>query len=214
LKDTLDLASRCLAYQDLAKEKILLDIANSLAARLESHRLKRESHGSSLKELLHDCRDSLCTDQRDKIYALVGLASDCQDGQVVIDYSKSLAQVYKDVMKLYSLRGFGDWESQKGRDVVRFSYFLQNLIQPHIGQQVKLSIDLTTQDSEPVWLVGFPTSTILRTRQPYSKIALKVTSSMTRKIYTLADEMFLAVKDRIPRQEDLLEGISALSTFC
>ena len=103
MKDTLDLASRCLAYQDLAKEKILLDIANSLAARLESHRLKRESHGSSLKELLHDCRDSLCTDQRDKIYALVGLASDCQDGQVVIDYSKSLAQVYKDVMKLYSL---------------------------------------------------------------------------------------------------------------
>jgi hypothetical protein len=211
LKDTLDLVNRCLACKDLAEEKILLDIANSLAARLESHRLKRESHGSTLKELLHDCRDSLCTDQRDKIYALVGLASDCQDGQLGIDYSKSLAQVYKDVMKLYSLHGFGDWESQEGRDVVRFSYFLQNLLQPHVGQQVKLSINLTTQDSEPVWLVGFPTSTILRTRQPYSKAALKMSASMTRKIYTLTDEMFLAVKDRIPRQENLLEGISALS---
>ena len=211
LKDILDLANRCLGCKDLAKEKILLDVANSLAARLESHRLKRESHGSTLKELLHDSRESLCTDQRDKIYALVGLASDCQDGQLVVDYSKSLAQVYKDVMKLYSLRGFGDWESPKGRDVVRFSYFLQNLLQPHIGQQVKLSIDLTTQDSEPAWLVGFPTSTILRTRQPYSKAALTMTASMTRKIYTIVDEIFLAVKDRIPRQEDLLEGISALS---
>ena len=211
LKDTLDLANTYLTCKDLAKEKILLDVANSLAARLESHRLKRESHGSNLKELLHDCRESLSTDQRDKIYALVGLASDCQDGELVVDYSKSLAQVYKDVMRLYSLRGCGDWENQQGRDVVRFSYFLQNLLRPHIGQRVKLSIDLTTQDSEPVWLVGFPTSTILRTRQPYSKTALKMNASITGKVYTIVDEMFLAVKDRIPRQEDLLEGISTLS---
>jgi hypothetical protein len=211
LKDTLDLANRCLACKGLAKEKILLDVATSLAARLESHRLKRESRGSTLKELLHDCRESLCTDQRDKIYALVGLASDCQDGQLVVDYSKSLAQVYKDVMKLYALHGFGDWGNQKGHDVVRFSYFLQKLLQPHIGQQVKLSIDLTTQDSEPVWLIGFPTSTILHTHQPYNQTALKMTASMTGKIHTIVDGMFLAVKDRIPRQEDLWEGISALS---
>jgi hypothetical protein len=124
LKETMDLAKKCLACQDLAKEKVLLGVANSLAARLEYHRIKRESHGSTLKELLHTCRESLCTDQKDKVYALVGLASDCQLWELIVDYSKSLAQVYKDVIKLYSLPGSGHWDGQDGRDVVRFSYFL------------------------------------------------------------------------------------------
>ena len=115
LKDTLDLANRCLECKDLAKEKVLLDVANSLAARLETQRLKRESHGSTLKELLHDCRESLCTDQRDMIYALVGLASDCQCGELAVDYSKSLDQIYKDVLKLYSP---GDSETGRVRMAV------------------------------------------------------------------------------------------------
>jgi len=101
LKDTLDLENRCLSCQDLAKEEVLFDVANSLAARLESHRLKRESQGSTLQELLHDCRESLCTDQRDKFNVLIGLANDCQHRETVVDYSKSRAQVYKDAMNLY-----------------------------------------------------------------------------------------------------------------
>jgi hypothetical protein len=41
------------------------------------------------------------------IYALVGLARDCRN-QVVINYSKSLGQIYKDVMSLYSVTKFND----------------------------------------------------------------------------------------------------------
>lgn len=213
LRNMLHLANRCLSCKDLADEKALLDVANSLAARRESHRLKRESHGSTLKELLNDCQESLCTDPRDKVYALVGLASDCRDRELVVDYSKPLVQVYKDVMKLYSLPTSGDWKSRHGQDVVRFSQFLQNILRPQLDQDVKTLLKSRARDSEPIWLTGFHTTAIAQIRQPYSKAALNLTASTIGKIYATVDDIFLAVKDRTPNHEDVSQGISPISKY-
>jgi hypothetical protein len=216
LKATLDLASRCLACKEMENEQVLLDVANSLAARLETHRLKRESRGSTLKELLYDCRESLCTDPRDKIYALLSLANDFRSWSTgvwlsLIDYSKSLGQVYGDVMSLNSLRKFKDSEIENGRDVVRFSCFLQNLLQPTLEQRMNVSLDLTIEDSEPIWLIGYLTSTILYTRQPYNNAALKMSAPTTRRVSNIIDGMFMAIKDRTPKPEDFWEGIATSS---
>lgn len=195
LQHTLELANTCLECHELSKEKVLLDVANSLAARLEAHRLKRQSHGSTLKELLHDCRNSLCSDQRDIVYALVGLACDCQNGELVVDYTKSVSQIYRDVMKLYTFHGYGDWHSFDGRDACKFSKFLQGLLQNTID---RLPISGPTfNDPETVLIAGFWAGTIDNQRQTYGK-TLSVLVTQNSHVFNISDDMFTAVIRRLP----------------
>lgn len=42
-----------------------------------------------------------CVDPRDTVYALLGIASDCKQGELKPDYSKSLFATYMSLMKLY-----------------------------------------------------------------------------------------------------------------
>lgn len=53
-------------------------------------------HSQNLLSLLQNYRRSRCKDPRDKIYGLIGLASDCYG--FPIDYSKSTYEVWKDTM--------------------------------------------------------------------------------------------------------------------
>jgi Heterokaryon incompatibility protein (HET) len=55
-------------------------------------------HGESLQGLLETFRDSKCSDPRDKIFALLGLAKDCQNDEILPDYSKSIIEVYVEVI--------------------------------------------------------------------------------------------------------------------
>ena len=68
----------------------------SQAFRLAFHRLDASSN--TLEELIYTGQFSVCADPRDKVYAVLGLATDCQNGELEIDYSKSLFEVYADVM--------------------------------------------------------------------------------------------------------------------
>lgn len=68
----------------------------SQAFRLAFHRLDASSN--TLEELIYTCQFSVCADLRDKVYAVLGLAKDCQNAELEIDYSKSLFEVYSDVM--------------------------------------------------------------------------------------------------------------------
>lgn len=54
-----------------------------------------------LIDLLFEIRPTLCTDPRDKVYALLGHAADVAPDQLSIDYDKSPVDVYVDVVKLY-----------------------------------------------------------------------------------------------------------------
>jgi hypothetical protein len=79
----------------------------------------REARGMSkttLRELLETCEKSLCADPRDKIYGLLGLADDIR-GPISADYSKSLFDIYKDVIHFQRGIDFGS--------IVSFSQFLQ-----------------------------------------------------------------------------------------
>jgi hypothetical protein len=61
-------------------------------------RRKYEGHGESLQGLLETFRDSKCTDARDKVFALLGLANDCQHGEISPDYTKSVLDIYVEVI--------------------------------------------------------------------------------------------------------------------
>lgn len=47
--------------------------------------------------LMHHC-ESKCADARDRVYGLIGLASDCQHGEIQVDYSKSTQELYDQVI--------------------------------------------------------------------------------------------------------------------
>jgi hypothetical protein len=80
------------------------DLQKSLASQLVQQRNARGALSCFLKELLEAFKDSSCLDSRDKVYGLLGLADDCQDGTLTADYSKSLFDVYEDVIRFQHQR--------------------------------------------------------------------------------------------------------------
>lgn len=78
------------------------ELRHSLAMRLEAHRENRRTQKQSkLLDLLVSFQSCRCREPRDKIFALLALATDCQNGQLMADYSKSLFAIYADVVQLY-----------------------------------------------------------------------------------------------------------------
>jgi hypothetical protein len=68
--------------------------------RLDNLRQSRNADRErfSLSNLLTDFRNSFCSVKLDKIFSLVGMADECRDGCIAIDYSSSLYSVYRDVV--------------------------------------------------------------------------------------------------------------------
>ncbi|PMD27086.1 hypothetical protein NA56DRAFT_684547 [Hyaloscypha hepaticicola] len=72
----------------------------SLPFQLDKQRAYRD-RGWSLEKLLITTEKSLCQDPRDKIYGLLGLLTDFRKGDIGIDYSKQLHEIYQDVIRWY-----------------------------------------------------------------------------------------------------------------
>lgn len=100
---------------------------NSKFLLIETLNEKREDrHGDSnrLETLLEDFRYAKCHEPRDKIYRFLGLAHDCEDGSIEANYSKSLFDVYLDVINFFNRQRplLADLNSHdKAVKVVRFS---------------------------------------------------------------------------------------------
>lgn len=78
----------------------------SLVWRLHSERISREQRpsGRALLSLMADIRVTHCADYRDKVYAILGLASDVGPGDFSVDYQRSLTDLYIDVVRLSQRR--------------------------------------------------------------------------------------------------------------
>lgn len=101
----------------------LRDITRSRGFIINEHRKSRENN---LEDLLWSCQESSCSDPRDKIYGLLGLALDCRNDEISVDYSKSLFEVYKDVIDFYS-KSRRNPETPYMPSVVRFSQLVQRI---------------------------------------------------------------------------------------
>ena len=81
----------------------LREILSTTPARLTSRRLSHTA--STLQDLLHEFHDAQCTLRRDKVYGMLGIASDCGldpatdtfNGPAP-DYAKHVVEVYFDVL--------------------------------------------------------------------------------------------------------------------
>jgi Heterokaryon incompatibility protein (HET) len=76
-------------------------IESQIAPAMKLYHSRQGRHGDNflLANLMEACKDSLCAEPRDKVYGYVGIAHDCQDGSFPIDYSKSLFELYEDVVR-------------------------------------------------------------------------------------------------------------------
>ncbi|TAQ89705.1 hypothetical protein B7494_g1990 [Chlorociboria aeruginascens] len=110
------------------------------ALKLAKQREGRHGDSFLLANLLEVCQDSLCDEPRDHVYGFVGIAHDCQDDSFPIDYSKSLFELYQDVM-IFRHRSLVENEGSlkkpkkkrgprpvHGIETVHFSQLLQRLL--------------------------------------------------------------------------------------
>ncbi|EPE27264.1 hypothetical protein GLAREA_03179 [Glarea lozoyensis ATCC 20868] len=73
-------------------------IRASPATRICTSRLQQKSKRPTLLELLVACKDSKSSEPRDRLYALLGLASDVQEDSIVIDYNRPIFKIQMDVL--------------------------------------------------------------------------------------------------------------------
>jgi hypothetical protein len=124
---------------------------NDLINNLDRKRKGRHGSENNLEKLLEDFQYARCKDPRDKIYGLLGLAHDCQDGSIEVDYTKSPFGLYTDVLtwfgqpwllpirnaKTFQLSATRAYE--RAMRIVRFSHLVQSLLGfplcPEIGTQ-------------------------------------------------------------------------------
>ncbi|KAF5660855.1 het domain-containing protein [Fusarium heterosporum] len=76
--------------------------------RLAQQRVNKHNGSATLLKLLQTNRNAECQDRKDKIYGLVGLASDARNFK--IDYNKSLFQIWTDVMEFLNLQSLFEGE--------------------------------------------------------------------------------------------------------
>lgn len=105
--------------------KALETIDRSLAAKLDRLR-ERRKEGWPLHELLMMCGTSLCQDPRDKIYGLLGIASDYKLGDIVVDYRRSYLEVFSDVVKFHN--SSHDRRQKLPLDTLTFSELVQRVL--------------------------------------------------------------------------------------
>lgn len=85
-------------------------------------RVGRHGDNFLLANLMESCQESICEEPRDKVYAFLGIAHDCEDGQFPVDYTKSLFELYEDVIQFHL-------ESPGGSETaVQFSQLVQRLL--------------------------------------------------------------------------------------
>lgn len=62
---------------------------------------RRDKHISRLERLLVDFNGAKCEEPRDKIYGLLGLASDCPVNKIKVDYEKPMFELFEEVVSVF-----------------------------------------------------------------------------------------------------------------
>ncbi|KAJ9413271.1 hypothetical protein QL093DRAFT_2512331 [Fusarium oxysporum] len=89
--------------------------------RLERQREEKYTGSNTLLQLLQDHKEADCQDRKDKVYGLVGMASDARGFS--IDYNKSVFEIWTDVMEFMNQHSlFFD------RDIISIGHLVKFLL--------------------------------------------------------------------------------------
>lgn len=149
--------------------------------KLESFREAKYVDGEaySLDRLLEAFGDCFCSINLDKIFAFTGMASDCLDGCLIVDYRKSRLTVYQDLIKHWNSRCL-----RTGGDAIstpRFAAIVRSILSkksvlvpkvltpPNIGENVESLLYLICGDDRAQYCSLVPTLRSLLTWVDLSK---------------------------------------------
>lgn len=103
-----------------------------LVQKFRSKRMTRNFNSNHLETLLEDFQEAECAEARDKIYGLLGFASDCLLESIEVDYQKSRFQLYTEVVDFFNRRQhFKDqeWNAvDRSMKMVRFSQLVSKCL--------------------------------------------------------------------------------------
>ena len=100
-------------------------------ARLDGARVACRNTGCGLWTLLECFRDSQCYEIHDKVYGFIGLASDCTHSNIRVDYSKSVQQLFEDVVWFHYQKLQMDASSPNSARLMRFCEFFRSYLGAH-----------------------------------------------------------------------------------
>ncbi|KAI9154755.1 Ubiquitin carboxyl-terminal hydrolase [Paramyrothecium foliicola] len=105
----------------------------SFIARIDHQReLSRKGADCRLWNLLESFKESDCQETHDKIYGFMGLCTDIgNEGGILIDYSKSINDLYRDVIWLYYGIFRGTSSPPHAPQLMALSISLRNILQAH-----------------------------------------------------------------------------------
>ena len=89
-------------FPDTTGRSLFLSLKESPAAKFVGRDFRRQGWmvlGEGLTYLLSISENSHCQERRDRIYALLGFLDKYERAQIPVDYSKSLYQIFEDVIK-------------------------------------------------------------------------------------------------------------------
>jgi hypothetical protein len=107
------------------------EFMRSLLSRIDHAKETHQTKGCILWTLLESFEESQCQDIHDKIYGFVGLSSDCGNEDLRIDYSKSVSQLYRDVVWFHYRKFREDRSSPDAAQLMKFSEFLRGFLERH-----------------------------------------------------------------------------------
>jgi Heterokaryon incompatibility protein (HET) len=112
-----------------------------LPLKLDEQRSRRHGDTNQLEHLLANFADAQCEEPRDKIYGFLGLAHGYQEGRLEVDYSKSLFDLYVDLMTFHRhakpLEKPLPPEIDRSMRLVGFSRLVQHLFKGSIEDEIK-----------------------------------------------------------------------------
>jgi hypothetical protein len=104
----------------------------SLLARIDHARETHQKKGGCiLWTLLESFEESECQEIHDRIYGFLGLASDYYNEGLPVDYTRSVSQLYRDVIEFYYGIFRKDSSSPHSAQLMKFSEFFRKYLERH-----------------------------------------------------------------------------------
>lgn len=114
------------------------DFMRSLLSRIDHVRETHQKKGCRLWTLFESFKESQCQEIHDRVYGFLGLASDCGNEDIPIDYSRSVSQVYQDVVRFYYGAFQKDASSPHSAQLMKFSEFFRGFLEHHSQHTISL----------------------------------------------------------------------------
>ncbi|OQO07133.1 hypothetical protein B0A48_07701 [Cryoendolithus antarcticus] len=202
-----------------SNERAIVDLAISSAFKVAQVRNYFDTP-SELLDLLSTTLVSAVSDPRDKVYAIVGLADDRDKFIEMIDYQKSVADVYLDVAEHYLTRGVldllnfaGDYAWYNQRSLPSWVPDWSNstkpftfMTRPEIGHRVQLSHPSLSADRRTLTVEALRVDNVSAggRRLPLSFSERQL--SVIPMVYWLSQWQYLAQRAaKHPTGEDMIE---------